>query len=421
MDMYIQYCFIAVATIIVISLFVYYLMKKNNQANKKNIVNLVLCTVITILTAILTPPVAKVFVRELSFPMLGAVIITVILFICLICALFYLLESKLTKLYGEEPAQDTDETSNENTLTIEDSSQQEEQPILDKKEEAEEQTEYKEDNLVLQLKSVIDEEEEPVIHFESEEAEAEPQIEYQDQDLVLSLESEEEELEPQTDYQEGEQVLRFESEEVEAEPQIEYQDQDLALSLESEESEAEPQTDYQEGEQVLRLESEEVEAEPQIEYQEDTNEKLPENEEVEEKYQIEYDEYKQEDDEPVEVEPVEVLGNFGKSSEIDEDSKILADETSREFTMDNREDILKILEKAMDDKDNKDYEAAIKAYEAALVLRPDKELCYLIILDLCSLYKMTGQTELVYKLLDSNPCELLDSDKKADIIRNINI
>ena len=25
---------------------------------------------------------------------------------------------------------------------------------------------------------------------------------------------------------------------------------------------------------------------------------------------------------------------------------------------------------------------------------------------------MTGQTELVYKLLDSNPCELLDSDKK---------
>ena len=377
MDMYIQYCFIAVATIIVISLFVYYLMKKNNQANKKNIVNLVLCTVITILTAILTPPVAKVFVRELSFPMLGAVIITVILFICLICALFYLLESKLTKLYGEEPAQDTDETSNENTLTIEDSSQQEEQPILDKKEEAEEQTEYKEDNLVLQLKSVIDEEEEPVIHFESEEAEAEPQIEYQDQDLVLSLESEEEELEPQTDYQEGEQVLRFESEEVEAEPQIEYQ--------------------------------------------EDTNEKLPENEEVEEKYQIEYDEYKQEDDEPVEVEPVEVLGNFGKSSEIDEDSKILADETSREFTMDNREDILKILEKAMDDKDNKDYEAAIKAYEAALVLRPDKELCYLIILDLCSLYKMTGQTELVYKLLDSNPCELLDSDKKADIIRNINI
>lgn len=377
MDMYIQYCFIAVATIIVISLFVYYLMKKNNQANKKNIVNLVLCTVITILTAILTPPVAKVFVRELSFPMLGAVIITVILFICLICALFYLLESKLTKLYGEEPAQDTDETSNENTLTIEDSSQQEEQPILDKKEEAEEQTEYKEDNLVLQLKSVIDEEEEPVIHFESEEAEAEPQIEYQDQDLVLSLESEEEELEPQTDYQEGEQVLRFESEEVEAEPQIEYQ--------------------------------------------EDTNEKLPENEEVEEKYQIEYDEYKQEDDEPVEVEPVEVLGNFGKSSEIDEDSKILADETSREFTMDNREDLLKILEKAMDDKDNKDYEAAIKAYEAALVLRPDKELCYLIILDLCSLYKMTGQTELVYKLLDSNPCELLDSDKKADIIRNINI
>ena len=115
------------------------------------------------------------------------------------------------------------------------------------------------------------------------------------------------------------------------------------------------------------------------------------------------------------------MGNFGKSSEIDEDSKILADETSREFTMDNREDILKILEKAMDDKDNKDYEAAIKAYEAALVLRPDKELCYLIILDLCSLYKMTGQTELVYKLLDSNPCELLDSDKKADIIRNINI
>ena len=74
--MYIQYCLIAIVTILVICLLVYYYMKKNNQANKKNTVNLVLCTVVTVLTAVLTPPLAKVFVRELSFPMLGAIITT---------------------------------------------------------------------------------------------------------------------------------------------------------------------------------------------------------------------------------------------------------------------------------------------------------------------------------------------------------
>ena len=317
--MYIQYCLIAIVTILVICLLVYYYMKKNNQANKKNTVNLVLCTVVTVLTAVLTPPLAKVFVRELSFPMLGAIITTVILFICLICALFYLLEPKLYKLYGDESTDTPDETGKDDTAAIESSSQQENLTIVAQQEEEET-----------------------------------PQIEYQDDDSELQLES-----------QENEDAL-----------QIEYQENDSELQLESQEDE----------EAIDHIVS--LQDLPTIPYTSEKTESLEETEEA---------------------------------IEASDESSTQPIETSKEYSIDNREDILEILERAMDDKDSNDYQSAIKAYEAALVLKPEKEVCFLIILDLCSLYKMTNQKELVYNLLASNPCELLDSDKKADIIRNINI
>ena len=75
----------------------------------------------------------------------------------------------------------------------------------------------------------------------------------------------------------------------------------------------------------------------------------------------------------------------------------------------------------MEDKTGHNYKNAITAFESALILGPDDELCFLIILDLCSLYKMTGNTESIYKLLDSAQCNLLSTDKKEEILRNIKI
>jgi len=73
----------------------------------------------------------------------------------------------------------------------------------------------------------------------------------------------------------------------------------------------------------------------------------------------------------------------------------------------------------MDSKIKHNYQIAITAYERALTLDPDDELRYLLILDLCSLYKITGNLESIYKLLDSPQSNMLSEDKKEDILRNI--
>jgi|BioPla2DNA2_1021312.scaffolds.fasta_scaffold10324_3 tetratricopeptide (TPR) repeat protein len=91
------------------------------------------------------------------------------------------------------------------------------------------------------------------------------------------------------------------------------------------------------------------------------------------------------------------------------------------YNPDKESDISSLLDIAIESKINHNFQSAIAAYESALILNPDDELCYLIILDLCSLYKMTGNVESIYKLLDSARCVLLNSDRKEDILRNIKI
>ncbi|NLX64970.1 MAG: hypothetical protein GX022_09405 [Clostridiaceae bacterium] len=86
---------------------------------------------------------------------------------------------------------------------------------------------------------------------------------------------------------------------------------------------------------------------------------------------------------------------------------------------DNQPVIIRLLNIAMDSKINHNYQIAITAYERALTLDPDDELRYLLILDLCSLYKITGNIESIYRLLNSVQCNLLSEDKKEDILRNI--
>jgi|GEM_PF-1439856 len=89
------------------------------------------------------------------------------------------------------------------------------------------------------------------------------------------------------------------------------------------------------------------------------------------------------------------------------------------FISDNQSVIIRLLDIAMDSKINHNYQIAITAYERALTLDPDDELRYLLILDLCSLYKITGNLESIYKLLDSPQSNMLSEDKKEDILRNI--
>jgi len=85
----------------------------------------------------------------------------------------------------------------------------------------------------------------------------------------------------------------------------------------------------------------------------------------------------------------------------------------------SQEDIMRLLDEAFEMKSRRDLDGAISNYEAALVMNPDEELKYLIILDLCSLYKKTGRQDSINRILEATRCELLNSEKKADILRNL--
>ena len=65
--MYLKYCLIAIAAICLLSLILFYILKKKNQTNKKNTSTLVFCTVLAMICASLIPPVANYLVKGLSF------------------------------------------------------------------------------------------------------------------------------------------------------------------------------------------------------------------------------------------------------------------------------------------------------------------------------------------------------------------
>ncbi len=91
------------------------------------------------------------------------------------------------------------------------------------------------------------------------------------------------------------------------------------------------------------------------------------------------------------------------------------------YNSDKQSDIFELLDRAAESKMNRNYKDAIAAYESALIFNPDDELRFLIILDLCSLYKLTENSGSIYKLLDSTQCNMLNEGRKEDILRNIQI
>ena len=369
--MYIQYCLVAIVTILVISLIVYYFMKKNNQASNKNVVILALCVGITVVTAILTPPVAKLFVLGLSFPMLGAVSLTVIIFIISIYILFCVFEPKITSLYEGKKETEASETINEEALSTQVGLESKEEALqvvpVEKGSQEEVSFDYLYDEELLQIDAQDNQE---ALELVNNDNEAHLQIE--DQDDIIDLDH-------------LDNIEELDNLEIEDPEDLEGQE---AL-----------ETAY--ADQVV-LQTEDQDAIEDLDDLEDLG-NLEELDNLEVAYQ---------DDELMALETLDLVVEKTVTQPI---------EMGKEYSDDKGEDILKIIDKAMTEKDNSNYENAIKSYEAALVLKPEKELCYLIILDLCSLYKKTHQKELVYKLLDSSPCELLNSDKKGEIIRNINI
>lgn len=277
--MYLEYCLIANATICILSLIIFYILKKKNQTSKKNTFTLVFCTVLTMICASLIPLIADYLVRGLSFTIPKSLIVSFLIMVALALSAFYLLLPIFFK-HVEKNEEKTEDTKSESIVEaiIEDSAKG--RPAMDQTTE---------------------------------------------QNIGTAKINEE------------------------------------AIFI---------------GNEAER-----------------NNELLPTEKLEEEKQHI--------PESPVYNEPV------------------IMDIPA--YNLDKQSDISKLLDIAIESKINHNFKDAIAAYESALILNPDDELCYLIILDLCSLYKMTGNIESIYKLLDSAQCILLNTDRKEDILRNIKI
>lgn len=277
--MYLEYCLIANATICILSLIIFYILKKKNQTSKKNTFTLVFCTVLTMICASLIPLIADYLVRGLSFTIPKSLIVSFLIMVALALSAFYLLLPIFFK-HVEKNEEKTEDTKSESIVEaiIEDSAKG--RPAMDQTTE---------------------------------------------QNIGTAKINEE------------------------------------AIFI---------------GNEAER-----------------NNELLPTEKLEEEKQHI--------PESPVYNEPV------------------IMDIPA--YNLDKQSDISKLLDIAIKSKINHNFKDAIAAYESALILNPDDELCYLIILDLCSLYKMTGNIESIYKLLDSAQCILLNTDRKEDILRNIKI
>ncbi len=79
----------------------------------------------------------------------------------------------------------------------------------------------------------------------------------------------------------------------------------------------------------------------------------------------------------------------------------------------------RLVDQALENKNNHQYYDAISAYERALDQETDTKLLELVIIDLCALYKMTNQKELVHKILESDKYKLSDLGIREDILQNL--
>jgi hypothetical protein len=84
-----------------------------------------------------------------------------------------------------------------------------------------------------------------------------------------------------------------------------------------------------------------------------------------------------------------------------------------------QENVEDLLDTAMYFKKCGNYAEAVSCYRRALGHIDDDELLSMVIVDLCSLAKMTNNTSIIHEVLESDRGRLLDSAIKHEILNNI--
>jgi hypothetical protein len=120
-------------------------------------------------------------------------------------------------------------------------------------------------------------------------------------------------------------------------------------------------------------------------------------------------EYVHEDENNLEksVDSTENIDKMGIENEVQESENLTIDEC---------------IEKAFRLKEQEDGEGAILYYMYALDKKPQKELVFSIVLDICVIYKTLGQGELAYEILNSyNDAfgDIMDDSVRKEIEYNL--
>lgn len=102
MPTYLNYLLIALAVILLSALVAFAVMRKNNRAEKPNRALLILCTVLAMICAALTPPLANLLARELYFSVSLSLASSFILLVFLSACVLLLLQKSILRTTSTE-------------------------------------------------------------------------------------------------------------------------------------------------------------------------------------------------------------------------------------------------------------------------------------------------------------------------------
>ncbi len=363
--MYEIYGVIIFITIVLISASLFGYMKKRGQADKNNILNLMICTVLAIVSAIFTPLLARTMIKRLYFSIIGSVILSLIILIVLAACIFFLIQRYiLPKL-------------KKNTVV---------KGQIDAKIEA------------------------------SSDVETQVQKEFE-------IET------PESDAQINEEVItteEYDVAELEATDETEVQEESEIETLAYEESEA------QINEEILDTEEyddEVIRPTDETEVQEESEIETPTYEESDLQINVENitaEEYDEIEIQAIDAAEDEVLYASAEAAASEEIFDIPADishqeilqHVSDEDSQDGSVTIEELIEKAIESKYERNYSDAISLYEKAIKQVQTRELLEVLAVELCSLYKINNQNNMVLDFLKSYNL-MLNPAIKEEILQNL--
>ncbi|NMA67691.1 MAG: hypothetical protein GX957_15920 [Clostridiaceae bacterium] len=387
--MYGYYCIIVSVIILSISLFLnnYFKKKYQNQENYKN--KLIVCTILAIVCAVLTPPLAQTMVHKLSFSVFNATVLSLIILIAFGLGVYYVINRYISK--KAEGAEITENVENSESVEI-----------SDKKEEV--------TDLSLQSEIISSQ-----INYDIIPQSENTQIDVTEDEVLAtetSQDTEEMRTKAEVVYNPSYVAEGFKEDAVQMSDSPAPEPVGISVEADIPIASTQLSSEYE-------LSKDEIYGHEQLgdgifEH------KQPENVELEygQAENAEHESVESEFEQP-EVEDLENEIPVYEQAEYEQPEKEIPEMNIIDLDISDTITLNETIDKAIDNKFVQNYAAAISFYEKALTFNPGTELYTLIVADLCSLYKMINRRDLAQDLLNKIDENLLNCEIKEIILQNL--